>query len=65
MIATKLFDDLDLGETRAWRDKLNRWLDPQVGRWISEDPIGFAAGDANVYRYVGNIPATYTDPNGA
>jgi uncharacterized protein RhaS with RHS repeats len=35
-----------------------------VGRWISEDPIGFAAGDANVYRYVGNVPTTNVDPLG-
>jgi len=25
-----------------------------MGRFISEDPIGFAAGDANLSRYVGN-----------
>ncbi|HBJ39162.1 MAG TPA: hypothetical protein DDZ51_31330, partial [Planctomycetaceae bacterium] len=30
-----------------------RWYDPTIGRWISQDPIGFAAGDANLYRYVG------------
>ena len=35
-----------------------------VGRWISQDPIGFAAGDANLYRYVGNKTTTYTDPSG-
>ena len=28
------------------------------------DPTGFAAGDANLYRYVGNNPATKTDPWG-
>ncbi len=27
---------------------------PVQGRWISQDPIGFEAGDANLYRYVGN-----------
>jgi hypothetical protein len=31
---------------------------------ISQDPIGFAAGDANLYRYVGNQPTTKTDPSG-
>ncbi len=33
---------------------INRWYDPSVGRWISEDPIGFEGGDANLSRYVGN-----------
>jgi hypothetical protein len=31
---------------------------------MSEDPIGFAAGDANLYRYVGNSPTNFVDPNG-
>jgi RHS repeat-associated protein len=33
-----------------------RWYDPAMGRFISEDPSGFDAGDANFYRYVGNVP---------
>jgi len=41
-----------------------RWYDPGVGRWISEDPRGFAAGNANVARYVGNQVAGATDPSG-
>jgi hypothetical protein len=31
---------------------------------ISQDPIGFAAGDVNQYRYVGNGPTNGTDPSG-
>src|SRR5262249_26237120 len=27
-----------------------------VGRFVSEDPIGFISGDANLYRYVANAP---------
>jgi len=41
-----------------------RWYDPNTGEFISNDPIGFAAGDANLYRYVGNQPTTLTDPSG-
>ena len=41
-----------------------RWYDPATGRWLSQDPIGFAAGDANLFRYVGNRPITATDPSG-
>jgi RHS repeat-associated protein len=38
-----------------------RWHDDDVGRFISEDPIGFGAGDPNLYRYVGNRPTIQTD----
>lgn len=38
--------------------------DPSVGRWLSQDPIGFQAGDPNLYRYVGNKVTTHTDPSG-
>ena len=41
-----------------------RWYDPKIHRFISEDPIGFAAGDANLYRYCGNSPTNATDPSG-
>ncbi|XZE46978.1 RHS repeat domain-containing protein [Pirellulaceae bacterium SH467] len=41
-----------------------RWYDPQTGRWLSQDPIGFAAGDSNLYRYVGNSPTYWIDPSG-
>jgi RHS repeat-associated protein len=41
-----------------------RYYDPAVGRFVSEDPIGFAAGDANLYRYVGNEATGKVDPSG-
>ncbi|MEL7079104.1 MAG: RHS repeat-associated core domain-containing protein [Cyanobacteria bacterium J06582_2] len=41
-----------------------RYYDPNAGRFISEDPISFAAGDSNIYRYVGNNPLFYLDPSG-
>jgi RHS repeat-associated protein len=46
------------------QNNLNRWYDARVGRWLSEDPIGFAAGDGNLYRYVGNSPVSRRDPIG-
>ncbi len=46
------------------QNNLNRWYDATVGKWLSEDPIGFDAGDANLYRYVGNSPTQFTDPLG-
>jgi RHS repeat-associated protein len=41
-----------------------RYYDPLVGRWLSEDPIGFSAGDGNISRYVGNDPVNFVDPSG-
>lgn len=41
-----------------------RYYDPNVGRFISEDPIGFAGGDVNVSAYVQNNPIMLIDPNG-
>ena len=40
-----------------------RYYDPKIGRFISEDPIGFVAG-VNFYSYVLNNPVRYTDPSG-
>jgi len=39
-------------------------FDPSIGKWISQDPEGFAAGDGNLYRYVGNDPTNGVDPSG-
>jgi len=41
-----------------------RWYDPKLGRFVSEDPIGFSAGDANLTRYVGNSWPNGVDPRG-
>jgi len=41
-----------------------RYFDASVGRFIGQDPIGFSAGDSNLYRYVANSPLTATDPSG-
>jgi RHS repeat-associated protein len=41
-----------------------RYYAPDLGRFLGQDPLGFAAGDYNLYRYVANNPATYGDPTG-
>ena len=40
-----------------------RYYDPQLGRWLSADPIGFAGG-LNLYNYVRNSPTNLVDPEG-
>ena len=40
-----------------------RYYDPKIGRFISEDPIGFMGG-INKYAYVGNNPVNWVDPLG-
>ncbi|MFE3586267.1 RHS repeat-associated core domain-containing protein [Streptomyces niveus] len=41
----------------------NRYYDPESGRFISQDPIGYAGG-TNLYEYALSSPTTYTDPTG-
>jgi RHS repeat-associated protein len=41
-----------------------REYSPTLGRWLSNDPIGFHAGDASLYRSVRNRPTTIVDPSG-
>ena len=41
-----------------------RWYEAQLGRFISEDPIGLRGG-INLYAYVGNNPTGFIDPEGA
>lgn len=41
-----------------------RWYDPEVGRWLSKDPILFGAGDTNLYGYTFNDPVNFIDPSG-
>jgi len=41
-----------------------RYYDPETGRFISKDPIGFAGGDVNLYNYVLGDPINWGDPTG-
>jgi RHS repeat-associated protein len=41
-----------------------RFYDPQIGRFISEDPIGFRGGDVNLFGYVKNNVINKIDPLG-
>jgi len=41
-----------------------RWYDSHLGKFLNDDPMGFAAGDANISRYVGNAVGSISDPTG-
>jgi len=41
-----------------------RYYHAQLGRFINRDPIGYEAGDENLYRYLKNRPIVAVDPAG-
>jgi RHS repeat-associated protein len=41
-----------------------RYYNPATGRFLSEDPLGYAGGDTNLYRYVRNDPNDFVDAYG-
>lgn len=41
----------------------NRWYDPQMGRFVSPDPLGYVDGPS-AYAFAGNDPANVSDPLG-
>lgn len=45
-------------------DYRNRVYSASLGRFLQTDPIRFAAGDVNIYRYVGNMAVSLRDPQG-
>ena len=49
-------------ETRLFFNRA-RYYDPELARFVSEDPIGLNGGQ-NQYAYVANDPINSTDPSG-
>jgi RHS repeat-associated protein len=58
------FTGREFDQTTGLQFSRARWYDPAIGRFISEDPIGFGGGDINLYGYVWNNPQHYRDPSG-
>jgi RHS repeat-associated protein len=52
-----------LGELGIY-DFRNRFYNPDIGRFLQTDPLGFDAGDMNLFRYCGNDPINRSDPLG-
>jgi len=50
-------------ETRLYYYRA-RYYHPHLGRFLSRDPLGYAAGDENLYRYVLDNPLVLLDPAG-
>jgi RHS repeat-associated protein len=42
----------------------SRYYDPRLQRFLTEDPLEFAAGDTNLFAYVTNSPINFKDPTG-
>jgi RHS repeat-associated protein len=42
----------------------NRDYSPTLGRWMQLDPLGFTAGDSNLYGYILGSPMNASDPSG-
>jgi RHS repeat-associated protein len=41
-----------------------RYYNPQIERFLSEDPMGFAGSGPDLYAYVGDSPVNFSDPTG-
>ena len=59
-----LFQGLKFNDLTGLAYVRHRDYSATLGRFTELDPIGFAAGDNNWYRFVGNGPTGSTDPSG-
>jgi RHS repeat-associated protein len=70
LLSTSMINNRFLFTGREWVQRYGfyeyraRAYHPKLGRFMSEDPLGFAAGDINLFRYTGNDPVNRTDPTG-
>jgi RHS repeat-associated protein len=58
------FDGMQLDSATGLYYDRARFYDAGVGRFISQDPTEFDAGDANLFRFVSNDPINFVDPTG-
>jgi RHS repeat-associated protein len=42
----------------------NRDYSPTLGRWLEQDPAGYAGSGPNLYQALGSAPTVYVDPSG-
>jgi RHS repeat-associated protein len=58
------FAGMELDSVTGMNLAVYRVQNPGTGRWTSQDPLGFGAGDADLSAFVGNDPSTVADPTG-
>ena len=58
-----LYAGRDFDATTGLQYNRGQWSDSFTGRSTTRDSIGFAAGEANPYRYAGNRPTNSIDPS--
>jgi RHS repeat-associated protein len=61
---TRLFAGQDVDPTTGLQYARARWYNSSIGGFVGRDPLGFAAGQMDLYCYCGNNPTNYTDPSG-
>ncbi|PYI94663.1 MAG: hypothetical protein DME97_01420 [Verrucomicrobia bacterium] len=59
-----LFTGREYYQTVGVYDYRNRFYSPALGRFLQTDPVRFAAGDIDLYRYAGNNTVSRLDPSG-
>ncbi|MCY2987768.1 MAG: putative Ig domain-containing protein [Planctomycetota bacterium] len=59
-----LFTSREFGRVLSMYYYRTRFYNANVGRFVSQDPTGFEAMDADLYRFVGNGPLNALDPLG-
>jgi RHS repeat-associated protein len=52
-----------VSELRVY-DLRNRFMSPELGRFLQADPVGFQGDASNLYRYCHNNPEDFSDPMG-
>jgi RHS repeat-associated protein len=58
------FAGMELDSVTGMNLAVYRVQDPGTGRWTSQDPMGFAAGNPDLYGYADNAPVDLVDPSG-